>query len=115
MNFSNIPMQQNDSIHLLYSYLLKKNKGFEMEKTFSKIKTLKSRRKLSLPAAASPLMNNAGHHGEANHDTVMHFVRFLSGQSDFFMFCGQGVSYCLGMNYYVNFLGGIGSNGFHIK
>ena len=32
----------------------------EMEKTFSKIKTLKSRRKLSLPAAASPLMNNAG-------------------------------------------------------
>ena len=30
-----------------------------MEKTFSKIKTLKSRRKLSLPAAASPLMNNA--------------------------------------------------------
>ena len=86
MNFSNIPMQQNDSIHLLYSYLLKKNKGFEMEKTFSKIKTLKSRRKLSLPAAASPLMNNAGHHGEANHDTVMHFVRFLSGQSDFFMF-----------------------------
>ena len=24
-------------------------------------------------------------------------------------------SHCLGMNYYVNFLGGIGSNGFHIK
>ena len=53
-----------------------------MEKTFSKIKTLKSRRKLSLPAAASPLMNNAGHHGEANHDTVMHFVHCFSGQSD---------------------------------
>ena len=50
-----------------------------MEKTFSKIKTLKSRRKLSLPAAASPLMNNAGHHGEANHETVMNFLHFLSG------------------------------------
>ena len=24
-------------------------------------------------------------------------------------------SHCLGMNYYVNFLEGIGSNGFHIK
>ena len=24
-------------------------------------------------------------------------------------------SHCLGMNYYVNFFGGIGSNGFHIK
>ena len=48
-----------------------------MEKTFSKIKTLKSRRKLSLPAAASPLMNNAGHHGETNHDTVMHFIHFF--------------------------------------
>ena len=24
-------------------------------------------------------------------------------------------THCLGMNYYVNFLGGIGSNGFHIK
>ena len=32
----------------------------EMEKTFSKIKTLKSRRKLSLPAAASPLIKDAG-------------------------------------------------------
>ena len=56
-----------------------------MEKTFSKIKTLKSRRKLSLPAAASPLMNNAGHHGEANHDTVMHFVHFLSGMYSLFI------------------------------
>ena len=25
------------------------------------------------------------------------------------------IPHCLGMNYYVNFLGGIGSNGFHIK
>jgi hypothetical protein len=81
-------MQQNDSI-VFISFKLKK--GFEMEKTFSKIKTLKSRRKLSLPAAASPLMNNAGHHGEANHDTVMHFVRFLSGQSNLYMFCRQRV------------------------
>jgi hypothetical protein len=24
-------------------------------------------------------------------------------------------THCLGMNYYVNFLGGIDSNGFHIK
>ena len=24
-------------------------------------------------------------------------------------------THCLGMNYYINFLGGIGSNGFHIK
>ena len=25
------------------------------------------------------------------------------------------LSHCLGMNYYVNFLGGVGCNGFHIK
>ena len=27
----------------------------------------------------------------------------------------QSFPHCLGMNYYVNFLGGIGSNVFHIK
>ena len=27
----------------------------------------------------------------------------------------EAQTHCLGMNYYVNFLGGIGSNGFHIK
>ena len=28
---------------------------------------------------------------------------------------GTSCTHCLGMNYYVNLLGGIGSNGFHIK
>ena len=30
-------------------------------------------------------------------------------------FLKEYISHCLGMNYYVNFSGGIGSNGFHIK
>ena len=29
--------------------------------------------------------------------------------------CCPPVAHCLGMNYYVNFLGGIDNNGFHIK
>ena len=33
----------------------------------------------------------------------------------FFDFCSNINTHCLGMSYYVNFFGGIGSNEFHIK
>ena len=46
-------------------------------------------------------------------------IRSLKGSlfifSENFGHIAQNNPHCLGMNYYVNFLGGIGSNGFHIK
>ena len=45
---------------------------------------------------------------------TLNCVRGLSTLRFFFVKSQQSISHCLGMNY-VNFLGGIGSNGFHIK
>ena len=39
------------------------------------------------------------------HDPVIVFLSIVL----------SGYTHCLRMNYYVNFLGGLGSNGFHIK
>ena len=48
------------------------------------------------------------------HQKALRTLQMVSKFIEIFSFiCGY--SYCLGMNYYVNFLGGIGSNGFHIK
>ena len=41
-------------------------------------------------------------------------AKFSVGLKDFSV-TNQRSTHCLGMNYYVNFLGDIGSNGFHIK
>ena len=40
---------------------------------------------------------------------------FSSDKTNKYTLTIQKKTHCLGMNYYVNFLGGIGSNGFHIK
>ena len=53
---------------------------------------------------ASFLMNDAVTGVEANIVQAKSLYRSRAGHTP-----------CLGMSYYVNFLGGIGSNGFHIK
>ena len=47
--------------------------------------------------------------------TVCIFITFDNKDTAFILGISYPFSHCLGMNYYVNCFGGIGSNEFHIK